>query len=285
MRGDAEVQIAARRIFEGAAPERSRELARFWEKYQPSFNLLADASPEGLFVLQAGAYRYVRFNHRALRAFWLASFIAWEGWSAIAKGDHCEVKLRRFGAMVDCFRKVLNADDAAGVALPEGVPDPGVYPVTELSAEARAAGELATIATGWALLHEVRHIQHQQEGSGAHGGDAQEIRHWEEMSCDGFATRFLLDKVDEHAKESNEPFERIRRKREIGIYFALFAMTLVGGGHWEETVSHPAMDKRIRAVIAEMGSEGLGKADAIGHAAFVALWSIYPDAPGPFKRY
>ena len=280
MRDDAEVQMAAGRIFKCAAPERAGELARFWEKYEPSFNLLADASPEGLFVLQAGGYRYVQFNHRALRAFWLASYVAWEGWSAIAKRD---VDFRRFRVMVDCFRAMLSANKAESVPLPEGVAVPGVYLSTEVSAEARAAAELATIATGWALLHEVRHIQHQQEGTGAHTGDAREVWHREEMSCDKFATRFLLEKIDEYAKESNESPELVRRKREIGIYFALFAMTLIGGGHWEETVSHPAMEKRIRAVIVEMGAERRREADAIGHAAFVALWSIYPDAPGPFK--
>ncbi|MCY3838606.1 MAG: hypothetical protein OXH09_08220 [Gammaproteobacteria bacterium] len=62
-------------------------------------------------------------------------------------------------------------------------------------------------------------------------------------------------------------------------------MTLAGAEHWEETDSHPAMDKRIRAVIAEMGPERSREADAIGHAAFAALWRIYPNAPGPFKRH
>ena len=285
MRSDAEVQVAARRIFEGVTPERSEELGRLWEKYEPSFNLLTDASPDGLFVLEAGVYRYVRFNQRALRAFWLASYAAWDGWGAVATQsvDH-RVDFRRFDAILRSFGAVLAADDPEAVPLPEGVPAPGDYPSTEVSAEGRAAAELATIATGWALLHEVRHIQHQQEGTGAGEGAARQIWHREELSCDKFATRFVLDKVDDHARQTSEPAERVRRKREIGVYFALFAMTLVGGGHWDETDSHPAMDTRIRAVIAEMGEQRSREADAIGHAAFAALWSVYPDAPGPFKR-
>jgi hypothetical protein len=32
----------------------------------------------------------------------------------------------------------------------------------------------------------------------------------------------------------------VRQKREIGIYFALFAMTLVSRDKWGQSASHPA---------------------------------------------
>src|SRR3546814_20899162 len=53
--------------------------------------------------------------------------------------------------------------------------------------------------------------------------------------CDGYAATFLLDKVDAYASAENVPTEKVRQKREIGIYFALFAMTLIGARHWRSS--------------------------------------------------
>jgi hypothetical protein len=129
----------------------------------------------------------------------------------------------------------------------------------------------------------VRHLKHQQDGTGAAIGDPPEKLRAEELSCDNYATTFLLYRVDEYASAENVPTEKVRQKREIGIYFALFAMTLIGAGHWDESESHPAMEARINAVMKEMGSDGTRASDAIAHLAFVALWALCPDAPGPFK--
>jgi hypothetical protein len=49
----------------------------------PCFELLADSGPDAFFVLEAGLFKFVRFNHRAMRAFWLASFIVWEGYERL----------------------------------------------------------------------------------------------------------------------------------------------------------------------------------------------------------
>jgi len=284
MRNDSQVQDAARYLFEGLVPERKSELLDLWTHYSLRFNIMTDAGPDGLFVFDAGAYRDVRFNHRAMRAFWLASFIAWEGYRAVAEGyESNSIDLTRFHEMAETFAKVLKEDDPEAVALPEGIPEPGAYPDGKSSPQMRAAAELATFATGWALLHEVRHLKHQQDGTGAAIGDPPEKWRAEEMSCDNYATKFLLDEVDAYALAEDVPAEKVRQKREIGIYFALFAMTLIGAGHWTESDSHPAMEARIDAVMKEMGSDGTRPSDAIAHMAFVALWTVWPDAPGPFK--
>jgi hypothetical protein len=73
-RSDEAVQDAARELFLGVAPERHAELQALWWRYGPSFELLSDSGPDGF--LEAGLFKFVRFNHRAMRAFWLASFIA-----------------------------------------------------------------------------------------------------------------------------------------------------------------------------------------------------------------
>ena len=287
MRNDTEVQYAVRKLFVGVVPERKSELLKLWNKYQLRFNVLTNAGPDGHFVFDAGAYRDVRFNNRAMRAFWLASFIAWEGYRAIAESNESDniddIDLIRFRELIACFKGILKEDNVEAIPLPDGIPDPGTLPDGRKSPQMRAAAELAIFAVGWALLHEVRHLQHQQEGTGAAPGDPPEKRREEELSCDLYATQFLLDKTDKYAAENRELVDNVRRKREIGIYFALFSMVLIGADHWHETDTHPAMDQRITKVMAEMNADGTRLSDVIAHAAFAALWTIYPEAPGPFK--
>jgi hypothetical protein len=79
------VQQAAHSLFLGCAPERKADLEDLWKRYQPEFKLLDDAGPDAFFTLEAGLYHFVRINHRAMRAFWFAGFIAWEGYCAFSK--------------------------------------------------------------------------------------------------------------------------------------------------------------------------------------------------------
>lgn len=282
---DEQVQDAAKELFAGVIPERSTELNDLWQRYNPRFNLLLDKSPDGLFVMAAGRYREVIFNHRALRVFWLASFIAWEGFQAIhttiTTGNH---DLTRFDEMIEVFNKIMKADDPLAISLPAGVPEPGTYPEISDDAAARAAAELATFAVGWAFLHEISHLKHQQDGTSAGSNTDPKARHQEEFSCDEFATKFMLETIADYASNTGESVEEVRRKRELGIYFALFAMTLIVSERWGSSKSHPAVQERIDAVINLMDGDKPRLSDAIAHVAFGALWERWPAAPGPFKK-
>jgi hypothetical protein len=276
---------AAEILLDAIAPERSEELRDLWTKYGPEFRLLDDSGSDGSFVLDAGAYRLVRFNHRVMRLFWLGAYIAFEGYTALHKllvnpGDDDFV---RFRAMIEIFERILRAPDPASVPLPDGVPPPGVFPPrTEL--QPAAAAQLAAFCAGWALLHELKHIQHQQDGTSAPFGAPPEAVRAEEFSCDEYATKFMLERAADYAGPHSVPEAAVRFKRETGIYFALFTLALVAKDRWGETDTHPALQVRIAAVRAHMGAGEVTKADAIAHAAFGALWTIWPNAPGPFKR-
>ncbi len=201
VRNDGEIQKAARALFEGITPERRAELSELWTRYEPRFSLRSDSGSDGLFVLEGGRYRDVWFNHRAMRAFWLASYVAWEGYARIHDLATTETgNFEHFNQMVDVLFEMLKADDPSGVKLPDGVPEPGIYPVVTDNPSARAAAELATFATGWAFLHEIRHLQHQQEGTGAAHDAECIVKHEEELSCDEFATHFILERADEFAR-------------------------------------------------------------------------------------
>jgi hypothetical protein len=285
MRNDDEVQRAARAILAGVAPEREEELEQLWTRYLPLFSLIENSGDEGLFVMQGGRYRDVWFNHRAMRVFWVASFTAWEGYRAGAETEDEEnIDFSRFSGMVDCLFHILKAEYPEAVPLPAGVPEPGVYPDAKEHRQQRAAAEFATFAVGWAFLHEIRHLQHQQEGTGAAVDAPPDKYHAEEFSCDEFATRFMLERMHAYAADEKVPGELVRQKREIGIYFALFAMTLISRDKWAQSDTHPSMQERINRVMQLMKSSGLGRSDVVAHGAFAALWMRWPHVPGPFKR-
>lgn len=284
-RNDNEVQQAARNLFLGVVPERRNELEGLWGQCDLQFNVLEETTEDGSFILDAGQYRKIRFNHRAMRAFWLAGFIAWEGYRSIHSAFTAGTEdFRCFNEMIDVFFCLLEEDDSSLVLMPKAIPDPGNY--VDL-VEPRIAGELSTFAVGWAFLHEVRHIRHQREGTSANPDSPQEKRA-EELSCDEFATRFMVDGVCDFASKQGSDPElpgRTRQKRELGIYFAMFALTLIKARarQWGDSDSHPAMQTRINAMISQVQGTGTRVSDAIAYAAFGALWSRWPDAPGPFK--
>ena len=182
---------------------------------------------------------------------------------------------------VEKFGRILINDQSDDGPLPQGVPEPGTFPDGAIFPQERAAAELANIALGWALLHEVRHIQHQQAGTGAdpYAIDTQPA-HQEEVSCDAFATVFLLEHIQQYAQIKSEDAVLVRRKRETGIYFALFTLTLLAKDNWGASKTHPAVQDRIDAVDAMMGEEQDEIAKAVAHKAFAALRTLWPTAPG-----
>lgn len=279
-RSDEAVQDAARALFLGVAPERRAELESLWSRYGPCFEMLSDNGRDGLFVLDAGLFKFVRFNHRAMRAFWLASFIAWEGYERIhAVAIDGAIDFQRFNEMVDSFLAMLAADDPAAVPMPAGIPEPGVYPDAALAPAARAAADLATMATGWALLHELRHIQLQQEGRSAGPYASSAECHDEEMACDAYATSFLLERADDFAAVHEAAPEQVRQKRLLGIYFAFVAMALISAEAWSESATHPALQARIDSVADQLEPWRTDAGDAVAAAAFEALRMRWPLVP------
>lgn len=284
-RSDDEVQAAAKALFLGCAPERASEIEAMWTALQPRFHLTDDVHEGERFILDAGLFRDIRFNHRVMRSFWLAGFIAWEGYqavqAAVAKG--CEpsaANLDRFRALIGVFDSCITSNEPQLEPLPDHIPEPGSYPGSQ-QPELQAPAELATIAVGWAFLHEVRHIKHQQAGTGASQHDKAEAFHREELSCDSFATTFLLENIPEFAQQYGLDEEQVSRKRRLGIYFALFLITLVCKNRWGESNTHPSVQRRMDAVLNIYSRCDPDEADAVAFAAFQALSFALPGTPIP----
>lgn len=274
-RNDDDIQVAVRNLFPGAVPEREQELARLWSQYQLRFNLLPDHGRDGLFVMDAGAYRDVRFNHRALRAFWVATFTAWESYRVCAEGVN---DLTRLHCLLDSVTAILNADDPTTVQLPPGVPEPGLFVDPGEDVQARAAAELAVFATAWALLHEARHIQFQQERTFEDANE--DALHAEELACDDFATAFILDGIHQYSQSQGESEALVAQKRQTGIFFALFGMTVIGRGSWSKSATHPSIQDRIQSAWDRIAGQNLNHTAALlGIGAFMILNKVWEGSP------
>lgn len=280
VRQDEDVQAGPLSLFLQAAPERKSELEALWLQLAPRFQLTPDTHEGERIILDAGAFRYVRYNHRVTRAFWIAGYAAWEAYRAASLAPSLDrIDLSRFQGYLAAFELTLSTDDYRLEALPPGIPEPGSFPNASIDPEERAAGELAMLGVAWAFLHEIRHIRHQQEGTGATAnGNDRAARYIEEFSCDAFGVNFLLEQLDAYSASTREPVETVRSKRQLGIYFGLFALTLMTKDHWGDSETHPAAQRRIDAVQALM-SPASDMASAMAHAAFAGLGSLWPKAP------
>ncbi|MBK9496615.1 MAG: hypothetical protein IPO08_19365 [Xanthomonadales bacterium] len=273
-RNGDEVQEAVKAMFLGCAPERKQELEELWKENELRFNVLPDTGRNGKVILDAGQYRNIRFNHRILRAFWVSSFAAWEGYRRCAEDDPDQQSFRN---MLECVSNILSADDPLSVPLPDGIPEPGT--LDGILETQRAAAELSIFAVCWALLHEVKHIKHQRGGTSAPFDDVEES-HAEELSCDEYATLFLLNQADKYSEPHSVETRRVMQKRQAGIHFALFSLTLLSVKKWEKSKSHPSVEARIMQIWRIMAKSPLNiGASAMAAGAFYSLYEIHPDAP------
>lgn len=274
MRSDAQIQEAVKELFLGLAPERTNELKRLWDDYQLQFCLFTD--DKGV-LLEWGAYRYVHFNHRALRVIWVSSFAAWEAYSC-AQSTFCDEELHSFDRLRELLAlaiAVRDASDPEAVSL-KGLPEPGSLPSDP---QLRAPAELAMFAAGWAMLHEVRHLKHQQEGTSTADGDAPKFFRAEELSCDRFAAEYLIVTVEQYASAHSVDQTKVRMKRALGIYFGIFALIVLGHPNWNETTSHPSVSDRLREMRSILSTDGLDEALCITELALAGLKAVWPDAP------
>lgn len=268
----------------GVTPERAAELQHYWYDFGLQIQILEDDGPDGPIVLDAGGFVVIRFNHRLMRLFWLGSFAMWEGFVAYQRYERSQVtNVTRFREILDCFEATRIAVDVDAVPWPANLPPPGELVDHVAGDPGRVVGELAIFAVGWAVLHEVQHLIHQQAGTGAVSGDVEAARR-EEHSCDAFATAFLLERIGELAAATGQSAALIADKRQMGIYCALFAMTLLSRPNWGPGEEHPALQQRIDAVAAVMDAHGTSKVAAIiGVSAFASLQLAYSDPPNPFE--
>lgn len=277
----ARVQKIVWNLLIGTAPERRNDLAELRTTYSPEFCILFRVSGRDKFVMETDIdNRVITFSVHALRAFWLGSFMMWEAYSCLHEIANGRVaSFDRLDEMLETFGRTTEAEDPWSVRMPAGVPEPERF--EGLVGEEKMTRDLAIFALGWVLLHEVGHLQYEQDGTIHRHEDSADQRHQEEFSCDAFATNFLWSHVEDFALSRNTDADKIRQKRAMGIYAALFVLVSLGPCTWEQSESHPAFQKRVDAVTELIGGSTSSMSDAFGLGAFGALMNRWPNVPGP----
>lgn len=107
------------------------------------------------------------------------------------------------------------------------------------------------------MLHEVRHLKHQQYFTSTAHGDASELARAEEISCDRFAAEYLIEFSARYASALGTQHIKVRMKRALGVYFGTFALIVLGHANWEESESHPSVSERLRAMRSLLSADGL----------------------------
>lgn len=322
---DETVQNGIRNMFSGSIPERENEINDFWSHYNMNFQIHQDNHKDGKYIFDAGMFKFIRFNHRVLRVFWIGSFAAMNGYIEINESlskkldefykkrdeilgkyycaevlnfpdklalytlqnnlareiiDHSTTDFTLFNELIQCFEHTTKDIVSDESPLPASIPEPGTLPDQKEDPIGRATAEVAIIAAAWAFLHEVRHIRHQQEGTSYDPYDfTEEEAHAEELSCDEFATKFIIDNIGEYCKQSGYDENLVRKKRQIAIYVALFNLALLTKDNWESSKTHPSLKKRMDSVQDILSNQVDQDVETIVTSMFTALRNIWPKVP------
>ena len=256
--------IAVSNLLHGIAPERSTDIKFLFNKYQPKFSVVEETDSNGMpaFTLRAGLYTKVEFNHRAMLCFWLGAHVVWEAYSeyAYAVNNGRSFNQERLTFLLSSFKNALLADDVTNIEWPKDVLRPGNYGSDNDNPEKIMPAKLATFATGWALLHEMRHIQKQQEGTSSTIGDVASC-HAEELECDSFAAKFILEKTPEYSRETNYDLHLVQMQRKLGILFGVFTIGLLSRQPKKASATHPSIELRLKTMLSQLK---VSENDAVG---------------------
>jgi hypothetical protein len=218
-------------LIEAAAPEKAAAWQELRESCRLTFHPIADR--KGVTMRARG--RRVEFDHKTMTWLWLLGFTGWRAFCL--HGPHL-VYRELTGATIDLglrtadptyaeaesdletllyavrdFPVLETADDCSW---PPGVPRP--QPDKEgLDREQQAAFDLTMIAVAYMILHEVRHVMFNEDVVRPLAPD-------EEIACDAWARRFLLDGVTEYATTVKQETHDILAKRAAGIALGAYAI-------------------------------------------------------------
>jgi Peptidase U49 len=249
-----DVSKAADILIRAAAPERVDELSKSWGTGPDRVHLV----DEGVFDIKE-VFGLIQVTEITLRQIWLLSFAAWRAIQAYG-GLFWYLNLARQPferdviaalhgqAEADAAFDALLANARAGnldkFEWPADVPEPTPENIFN-NRHDEAAFNLACIAGAYIFLHEIRHARFSKEGGRPVDPRA------EELECDSFARRFLLEKVDAYARDNGKAIEDVRAKRALAIAVAKTVIMEVQE-HWESTATHPAVGVRVRSFLEDV---------------------------------
>jgi len=247
-------------LLTGAAPERRDELTEFWGTGADRVHL---TDGRGFDIEEI--FGVIKTTEITLREIWILSFAAWraiEAYSGIFflltgigvfKRDEVAslpgqaAADAAFDTVVAKALELRKCENLDSFEWPKDIPQP--TPDNTFSKKSDlGAYNLACIAAAYIFLHEIRHVLFARENSRPLD------RHAEELECDKFARRFLLEKIDEYAFTSGEPAEQVRSKRALGIAVGKTVILEVTPlAAWLGTDTHPPVRLRVHSFLEDLG--------------------------------
>lgn len=250
-----------KKLMEGAVPERTAEISQYYAKYAPRFSLSNDCVG---FVFEAGPFGILRFTHRTMLQMWLLGFAAKKALHSYSSLIAC-LLISNTNFDADLTNNIQGQQEADGeydklikavyrlAETPniESFDWPREVPVPERGRpkdiENAAVFDLNCMAAAYVFLHEMKHIAFILDGNCPTNPIEEEIK------CDEFARKIMLEYLHRYAQESGYPLDKLKTKRAMSIALALFFMLVITpeelrGG----SMSHPSMAERISAVVVEL---------------------------------
>ncbi len=253
-----DVSKAADVLIRAAAPERVDELSGLWGTGPDRVHLV----DEGAFDIKE-MFGLIQVTEIALRQIWLLSSAAWRAIRAygglfwylnvarqpferdVIAALHGQAEAdAAFDALLAKARALREGGNLDRFEWPADVPEPTPENIFT-NRHDEAAFNLACIAGAYVFLHEIRHARFSKEGGRPADPRA------EELECDRFARRFLLEKADAYARDNGKPIEDVRAKRALAIAVAKTVIMEVQD-HWESTATHPAVGVRVRSFLEDV---------------------------------
>lgn len=247
------VEEAIKRVILETTPERKDELEQLWSEYSPNF-ILYDDKPG--FSMET-VFGSVLFTNRTMQAVWILGFAAWKAFYCFAvpllllqtANQNFSVKAFNefpdqseaeslFANLINSMKELVNINRLDEFRWPSNIPKP--YNGKPEDKEGSVIFDLTCMATAYIFLHEIQHLKFRQEGKIDLDSDDEEIL------CDEFARKMLLDDLDRYSKDSGYPLEKLKTKRAMSIALASFLLLVITPKqNWEGTRSHPSITHRI----------------------------------------
>lgn len=210
-----------------AVPEREQEIRELWLQYDPKIFIARNKA--GITLTEKK--RCISFDPKTMDVLWLIGFSGWKAiecysphvFCAYSSGQSIEealqddAELDEFECMYKQYfaavKELMSAKDSKSVQWPPGLPCPN-EDRDAFDDQYKAAFDLTCLAVAFMFFHEIRHVEFSRDGQ-----RPKDLRE-EELQCDVWAREFMTVKIASYARTRNHQYQKVLRKRSIGIALA-----------------------------------------------------------------
>lgn len=246
------------KLLEAAVPERTDEVSRHWDMYNPE----VEVAPDKQGITMNADSRRIQFSAKTIEIFWLLGFSAWRSIETYAPaivlaslaGITIDAALGRdlalpqferdFKERLVAAQSIMNGTQTDFRSWPPDIPKPESDRDRMQDPQHQAAFDLVCLALAFSFLHEFRHVMLLNDG------ETPSERPEEEILCDVWAREFLTAKLAAYAKTRGHTYDQVLTKRAMGIALGVTILHAItpAHSHWGNG-DYPPIADRIEALI------------------------------------